>query len=717
MKITGVSNLCRVCGYCVTILVFLLTVSCHKTVPGEVDAVFLPKQPNCEGDCAEILWDDWGVPHIYSSSQQSAFYGLGWVQMRNHGSLLLTLYAQARGRAAEYLDESYIDSDIMVHELGIPETAVAWLAQQDKDYVMYLAAFAKGINDYAVANPDALDADLKAVLPVTSTDLLAHTLRIIHYKFVSGDAIFDAYSAMGYGSNGIAISPQRTVGKRSMLLINPHLPWSDYFTWMEAHIISPEVNAYGVALVGAPYLGIAITPGHAWTHTVNPVDGADQYQLVVDNNRYLFDGRWLEFEEDLVTIKIKNTEEATTRDFILKRRRSVHGPLVSRYGENVALRVVGLDAPQLVKQYWDMAGATGFESFRSVISRMQMPFFNTLYADKEGDIFYFYGAREPNRRFGTWAEWRKPQPGDSSDYLWQDTMGIEAIPQLHNPASGFIQNANDSPWTNTYPFELNAGHYSPRIAPPAKPSYRAQRALSMLLADTEISFEELSVIRADTQVESAMRFLDDLLLLAKQSSDEAFQPVVAVLEKWNRRTDSDSRGAVLFLEWFTRMNRDFSDSWIEDNWDPHHPLSTPRGIVNPDQALSYLKAASEYVKQQYGQLDVAYGSVYRIRHQGQDIPASVGLDTHGIFRVGYFRKQANGLSHLVGGQSFVSIVEYTEPYRAKAILPYGNSTETLDRPAKNQLELFADGLLRDVYFSRNQVQKHLQQRDVISLRY
>ena len=50
----------------------------------------------------EILWDTWGVPHIYGEDAEGLHYAFGWAQMANHGDLILRLYGQARGRAAEY---------------------------------------------------------------------------------------------------------------------------------------------------------------------------------------------------------------------------------------------------------------------------------------------------------------------------------------------------------------------------------------------------------------------------------------------------------------------------------------------------------------------------------------------------------------------------------------------------------------------------------------
>src|ERR1700674_5280237 len=50
----------------------------------------------------EILWDRYGIPHIFASDHPSLFYAYGYAQMEAHAELLLRLYAQARGRGAEF---------------------------------------------------------------------------------------------------------------------------------------------------------------------------------------------------------------------------------------------------------------------------------------------------------------------------------------------------------------------------------------------------------------------------------------------------------------------------------------------------------------------------------------------------------------------------------------------------------------------------------------
>jgi acyl-homoserine-lactone acylase len=78
----------------------------------------------------EILWDRYGIPHIFASDHASLFYAYGYAQMEAHSELLVRLYTQARGRAAELYGEQYLDSDRWVRVNGIPERAKQWATRQ-----------------------------------------------------------------------------------------------------------------------------------------------------------------------------------------------------------------------------------------------------------------------------------------------------------------------------------------------------------------------------------------------------------------------------------------------------------------------------------------------------------------------------------------------------------------------------------------------------------
>ena len=85
----------------------------------------------------EILWDTYGVPHIYSEVTEDLFDAQGYAQMQAHGDLILRLYGQARGRAAVYWGVENLISDFRMHSLSVPELAEEWASAQDSQRRWY----------------------------------------------------------------------------------------------------------------------------------------------------------------------------------------------------------------------------------------------------------------------------------------------------------------------------------------------------------------------------------------------------------------------------------------------------------------------------------------------------------------------------------------------------------------------------------------------------
>jgi acyl-homoserine-lactone acylase len=74
----------------------------------------------------EILWDTYGVPHVYGKDEAAVFYGFGYAQAQNHGNIVVHLYGEARGRAAEYWGPQFADSDRGMLSNDVPARALAW---------------------------------------------------------------------------------------------------------------------------------------------------------------------------------------------------------------------------------------------------------------------------------------------------------------------------------------------------------------------------------------------------------------------------------------------------------------------------------------------------------------------------------------------------------------------------------------------------------------
>ena len=92
----------------------------------------------------EVIYDTYGVPHVYGKDEASVFYGFGYATAQNHGDVVVKLYGEARGRAAEYWGASEVESDKWVIANGIYERAKTWYAKEPASFRANLDAFAAG---------------------------------------------------------------------------------------------------------------------------------------------------------------------------------------------------------------------------------------------------------------------------------------------------------------------------------------------------------------------------------------------------------------------------------------------------------------------------------------------------------------------------------------------------------------------------------------------
>jgi len=666
----------------------------------------------------EILWDTYGVPHIYGKNARDAFRAFGWAQMQSHGNLLLRLYGQARGRAAEYWGEEYLESDRWVLTNGVPKRARSWYEAQNPTFRGYLDAFAAGVNTYAQKHPDLIDDEVEMVLPVTGEDILAHVQRVINFTFIVAPEQIASLSDVSKpanlkGSNGWAIAPSRSTSGKAMLLANPHLPWSDLFLWYEAQLTAPGIDAYGATLVGVPVLAIAFNNNLGWTHTVNTYDGWDAYELKLAGDGYLFDGKVRFFQTEILPLKVKQ-KDGTLLEQSLVVRNSVHGPVVAeKDGKTIALRVAGLDRPSVLEQWWDMARAQNFHQFQTVLQRLQLPMFTVMYADRSGHIMHLFNGQVPVRRQGDFEYWEGIIPGDTSKTLWIKMHPYSNLPKVIDPQSGWLQNTNDPPWTATFPLALNPDKYPAYIAPRSFMDFRSQRSTKMLDEDKQISFQEMINYKYSTRMELADRILDDLIPVARKNGTELARQAANVLESWDRQANSDSRGAVLFAAWYEGMSEDIDDeSAFRTPWNENSPLTTPDGLANPQKAVAALEAAAEKVQKAYGTLDVPWGSVFRLEYGKVNLPANGGSGELGIFRVVDFAPLEDGRFQSVSGDSYIAAVEFSDPVRAMSLTSYGNSTQPNSSHVGDQLQLSAQKKLRPVWRSRQEIMAHLEEHQV-----
>ena len=663
---------------------------------------------NAQNTNTEILWDNYGVPHIYAKDNREMYYAFGWAQMNNHANLLLQLYGQARGRAAEYWGIDYLESDKQIWIFDLPEKAKEIYAGQTKEFKDYTDAFVKGINDYAKSNPESIDEKMKQILPVIPTDVFSHSLRTM-LRFLTANERAATEKLFQPGSNAYAIGPARSVSKNAMLVTNPHLPWKKDFTLLfEAHLHSNEFNAYGTASVGLPMLTIAFNDNLGWTHTVNTLDASDRYELSLQNDGYLLDGAIVPFDKRTISIKVRQPDGEWLEQK-LEVKKSKQGPVVGEKNNKAyVIRVAGLDNLQTFEEYHKMAKARDWTEFESALKMLQIPMFNVMYADNAGNIFYLFNGNIPKRPEGDFAFWRGTIDGTRSNLIWKETLAYADLPKVLNPPTGFLQNANDPPWNCTYPSVLDPKKFLPYVAPQHM-ALRPQRAVNMIKNDSSVSFDELISYALNTGVETADRFLDDLLTAVDKYPDSIASKAAMVLKSWDKKTDATSKGAVLFSTWFDMI----IPAMYAIPWDRKEPVSTPDGLKNEQQAVALLVKAANEAEKKYGSLDIAWGDVYRLRMNGIDLPASGGWQQQGIFMSLTYTEDKDNKYHADGGETFIAVTEFGKPIKAQVLLSYGNATQPGSKHIGDQLELLSRKKLRTAWVSRKDVLNNLEKKETL----
>ena len=111
---------------------------------------------------------------------------------------------------------------------------------------------------------------------------------------------------------------------------------------------------------GSPVIFKGYNDNLAWSHTVNDPDFVDIYELTINpenENQYLMDGQWLNFEKELLPIKVKllgPIKWTFNRELLW----SLHGPVVKSKHGTYAIRYSGYGLVGQVEQWFKTVSYT-----------------------------------------------------------------------------------------------------------------------------------------------------------------------------------------------------------------------------------------------------------------------------------------------------------------------------------------------------------------------
>ena len=654
-----------------------------------------------------IYRDRFGVPHIIGKKDKDTAYGLAYAHAEDDFETIQDMMLFARGKLASKKGRKMASSDYLLQLLKVWEVVNAnYDSNISAETKSILNGYAAGLNHYALKNPKMTH---RGLFPVTAKDIVAGFVHRMPLMFGLDDAIKNAtekgnsefaflnYNIKGFdqkvlGSNQIAVAPSRSADGYTRLAINPHQPWMGPVTFYEAHLYSEEGwNINGGLFPGSPVVLLGHNKNIGWSHTVNRPDLIDVYELKLhskDKNKYLMGGRWREFEIKQAKIEVKILGPIT---WTFKREMlwSIHGPAIRTEKGVFAFRYSGYGEVRHVDQWYKMNKSNNLDEFISAMKMQAIPMFNTMYADKSGNIFYVYNALLPQRTSGSY-DFSKTLPGDTPHALWGKYFDFDELPQILNPETGFLQNCNSTPFLASIDEnDIDFSFYPKNLGIETHQSNRALRAHETFGADTSITRDEFYKYKFDNKYSKKSVLIKNLnkFLSQAESDDENVIEAIKILKNWDQTADSSSVGMHLAFEAI---------------------LPTE----NPDKyKYSYLKikerlekAVKKYLKY-YGKLDIRWGEILRMKRNDIDLPLNGGPD---VLRA-IHSKEKNGKRLPTAGDCFFELVEWSPSgeVSAKSLHQFGSSTRDSYSPHySDQSEIFAREEMKPVLMDLEKIKKN-----------
>lgn len=672
-----------------------------------------------------ITRDDWGIAHVRGKTDADAVFGMIYAQAEDDFNRIETNYLVALGRLAEAEGEAAIWQDLRARLYMQPDKLKAGYAASPAWLKRLMIAWADGLNHFLATHPDVRPRVITRFEPWMAMsftegsiggDIERIDLAALE-SFYGGRKVAAAPQAVierePRGSNGFAIAPARTKDGHALLLINPH---TSFFFRSEQQVTSREgLNAYGAATWGQFFIYQGFNERIGWMHTSSGVDNVDEFAetIVRQDGRllYRYGSELRPVTRETITLAYRTADgQIANRSFQIYSTH--HGPIVRADGDKwVAFAM--MDRPvEALQQSFLRTKAKDYRDFVRIAELKANSSNNTILADAKGNIAYLHPQFIPRR--DTRFDYLKPVDGSDPATEWKGLHTLGELPQVLNPATGWIQN------TNNWPYSA-AGADSPKIE--AFPRYmdsfgenpRGIHAKLVLNARQDFTLETLRAAAYDPFLPAFAELIPPLVRAwdaapAGPLKDELAAPVAA-LRDWDHRWRTDSVPTSLAVFWGEAM-------WTRvqgGEWDEHVSIYERIARTPDAQKLEVLQSAVRRLTRDFGRWATPWGEINRfqrispaIRHPFSDAAPSipVGFTSARWGSLASFGATAHpGTKRWYGtlGNSFVAVVQFGKRVSARAVTAGGESGDPASPHFNDQAQRYATGDLREVYFYPDQI--------------
>ncbi len=661
-------------------------------------------------DNIKIARDKWGVPHIFTKTDEEAAYALAWAHAEDNFAQIQEPLLSVRNLLGSVKGQEGALFDALSFLMDIDGLVEKKYAQTfSPKFKKILQAYCSGLNRYAALHPEELL--LEGVFPIGPKDIIkGYTLSfslISNIQFDIGRLFQNQLAVMrqissttSAGSNGIAIAPHKTTENKTYLVSNSHQPFRSYLSWYEVHIHTEEGwNFTGATFAGGitPFIGTNENIG--WTHCVNYHDFNDVFELKMhpkDKLKYYFDGQWLDLEERSWKTKVKLgfLKIGIKKKFY----RSVHGPVIKNKTGFFALRFAANMVVGAAEQWYHMNKSTNLEEFKQALDQQQFPNLSIIYADKKGNILFSDNGLFPHRNPA--YDWTKIVPGDTSATLWSNKfMPMDSLIEVFNPASGYVFHVNGTGFNCTADAENpRPEQYNPTIGYIEQNSARNIRFQRLIKNYDQLSYADLKKIKYDQHRDFPLftRSIQNWDLLRQLSPKEHpnLADIIAVFSKWTGAGDVDNQQAAIFA-----LAGNYISKYTQKNG-----LADIEGILPETVYPKAMAYAKRYLKRHFGRLEIALGDLQKHVRGDKILPVGGLAESLAALYVVPYKK---GIKQSNLGDSFILFATYGPEgiERIESINCYGSSNRPESPHYNDQMELYLQQKTKTISLDKIQILK------------
>ena len=653
-------------------------------------------------DHIEIIRDNYGVPHIYAATDPEVAYGFAWAQAEDHFKLIQEGYLAGNGLLGKLIGLKGAGADFLTQLIQSEETVDKYYNTLDKKFIALAEGFAAGLNAYAKKYPEQILE--KKLFPLTVKKLLRYTQLQLFIsneadKLVSG--IVNNSLSWPYkieedskGSNFIAVSRNRTGSDETFLAINTHQPLEGPTSWYEAHLVSEEgTNIIGAAFPGTPCILTGANEYLGWTHTVNYPDKADVFALQMHPKKkdvYLVDGKPYKLEK----FKAKLTVKFLGINIPIKKKfyKSIYGPTLKNKTGVYSVRTPSTTNITAIEQWWKMNKATNFSEFYEALEMKALPGYNVGYADRNDTIFYISNGKIPIRAEG--YDWRDVVPGNTRETLWDTYYDIKDLPQVVKPKSGFVYNANHSPFKSSSEADNPiAENFAKEMNFETYDNNRSTRLLQLLEEEERIDYKRFKRIKYDHQLPTPLQYnYMDLnpLFDMKVADYPEVSTLLTDIHNWDRITNPTSYGAGAYASLYYQLTPFY------------YKLGKDR-VFTKEALYEALKITKAHLKTYFNAERIQLGEFQKLVRGDKELPI-FGLPDVVTAMKGQPYK--DGKIKITHGESYIGLVRFTpNKTNFESVISFGNSRRPESPHYTDQMELYSNFETKTMSFDRSDVMK------------